>query len=106
MLGKPYAIAQIDPSSKPRKPAPLAGEVHTLTTSRKRKEPELALAIDGQSINVYDVSCLVELPARSTLMSVVSQIAAGHILCRFARDHLHVLPMFVHIAQQGRGDFA
>ena len=56
MIQRPYLLADLQPDL-----AGLPGNVHTtdvlaVTGSEKRKRSELALAIDRQGINVYDVS--------------------------------------------------
>ena len=56
MLGQPYVIAKLQQDADDVYSAPLASEVFTLSRSRKRTRSEISLAIDGQSVNIYDVT--------------------------------------------------
>ena len=56
MLGQPYVIAKLQQDADDVYRAPLASEVFTLSRSRKRTRSEISLAIDGQSVNIYDVT--------------------------------------------------
>lgn len=56
MIQKPYLLADIQPDF-----TGLPGNIHAtdvlaVAGSKKRKRSELALAIDRQGINIYDVS--------------------------------------------------
>ena len=51
----PYRIAEILPDLTGSTGKILANDVYTVTRSRKRKRSEIALAIDRQGVNIYDV---------------------------------------------------
>ena len=54
MIEKPYTLADLPPSLTGSGEI-LAADVHTLTEAWKKKRSELALAIDHESVNLYDV---------------------------------------------------
>ncbi|KAI9740185.1 MAG: hypothetical protein M1834_004763 [Cirrosporium novae-zelandiae] len=53
-IGNPHLLSQL-PRSLNLKGRTFATEVYTLAGSKKRKRAELAVAIDGESVNVYNV---------------------------------------------------
>ena len=56
MIQKPYAMAEI-PQDLTGTPGQIhASDVYAISGSKKRKRSELALAIDRQSVNIYDVT--------------------------------------------------
>ncbi len=55
MIGKPYALADL-PASLIGSGEILAADVHALSGSSKKKRSELAVAIDNESVNIYDVT--------------------------------------------------
>lgn len=57
MIQEPYTLAEF-----PRNPINpngriLAADVFALVGRRKRKRSELAIALDNEGVNIYDVSC-------------------------------------------------
>ena len=59
MIQKPYVLADIPHDITGSPGSILAADVLAITGSKKRKRPELAIAIDRQGISIYDVSlCL------------------------------------------------
>lgn len=56
MIPKPYLLAEIPQDLTGSPGNLLAAEVYAIAGSKKRKRSELALAIDRQGINIYDVS--------------------------------------------------
>ena len=54
MIEKPHTVANLPPSLVGSGEI-LAADVHTLTGSSRKKRLELALAIDNESVNLYDV---------------------------------------------------
>lgn len=55
-LQKPYAIATLPQSIDQSKEQYVVGEVYGgVPGSRKRKRPELAVGVDGEGVNLYDV---------------------------------------------------
>ena len=55
MIQNPYLLADIQQDLTGLHGNVLASEVLAVTGSKKRKRSELALAIDHQGINIYDV---------------------------------------------------
>lgn len=55
MIQRPSTIAQIPRPLDAQHGQILTNDVHNLVNSRKRKRSELAVAVDGESVNVYDV---------------------------------------------------
>ena len=55
MIGKPYTLTDLPPSLIGSGDI-LAADVHTLSGSSKKKRSELAVAIDNESVNIYDVT--------------------------------------------------
>lgn len=61
MIQKPYLLADI-PSNLSGLPGNiLATDVLAVAGYKKQKRSELALAIDGQGINIYDVSLAIQI---------------------------------------------
>lgn len=56
MIQKPYLLAGIQQDSTGLPGNVFAADVLAVAGSKKRKRSELALAIDRQGINIYDVS--------------------------------------------------
>lgn len=56
MIPKPYLLAEIPQDLTGLPGNVLAADVYAVVGSKKRKRSELALAIDRQGINIYDVS--------------------------------------------------
>ena len=56
MIQKPYLLAEIPQDLTDLPGNLLAADVYAVAGSKKRKRSELALAIDRQGINIYDVS--------------------------------------------------
>ena len=56
MLGEPYPVADILADLEGNRPQVLAGDVFAISGSRRRKRSEVALAIDRQGVNIYDVN--------------------------------------------------
>lgn len=59
MIQKPYLIADIPHNLSGLPGNILATDVLAVAGYKKRKRSELALAIDGQGINIYDVSLMI-----------------------------------------------
>ena len=55
MLERPYTIADIPPDLKGSTSETFASDVYAISGSRKRKRSEIALAIDRQGVNIYNV---------------------------------------------------
>ena len=56
MIQKPYVLADIPHDITGSPGNILAADVFAVAGSKKRKRSELAIAIDRQGINIYDVS--------------------------------------------------
>ena len=71
----------------------LTADVHSLAGSKKRKRSELALALDNQSINLYDV--------RTGALSIVHILSSfpgsifktRNLLCRLSADDFYLSTM-------------
>jgi len=59
MIEKPYTLADIPHDIPGALGRILIGDVHAIAGSKKRKRSEIAVAIDHQGINIYDVLALV-----------------------------------------------
>ena len=55
MIGEPYTIAQIPPDLTGKTGKLFTSDVNAVSGSGKKKRSEIAIAIDRQGINVYDV---------------------------------------------------
>ena len=55
MLQVPQVLARIPKSLSAVDNGPLAADVFTLVKGKKRKRSELAVAVNGEAINLYDV---------------------------------------------------
>lgn len=55
MIQKPYTLAEIPRDITGASGNILSGDVFAVTGSKKRKRTELALAIDREGVNIYDV---------------------------------------------------
>ena len=58
MLQLPQVLVRLPRSLSAVGNEPLAADVHTLAKGKKRKRSELAVAINGEAINLYDVCSL------------------------------------------------
>ena len=56
MIQKPYVLADIQHDITGSPGSILAADVFAVAGSNKQKRSELAIAIDRQGINIYDVS--------------------------------------------------
>jgi len=55
MIRKPHTLAEIPQDITGSSGKILAADVHAVAGSKKRKRSELALAIDREGVNIYDV---------------------------------------------------
>lgn len=55
MIEKPYVLAEIPKDITGATGHILTGDIHAIAGSRKRKRSEVAVAIDHQGVNIYDV---------------------------------------------------
>lgn len=55
MIQTPYTLAEISRDITGAPVNILAADVYTIAGPKKRKRTELALAIDRQGVNIYDV---------------------------------------------------
>lgn len=61
MIQKPYLLADIPHNLSGLPGNILATDVLAIAGYKKRKRSELALAVDGQGINIYDVSLTIHI---------------------------------------------
>lgn len=69
------------------------GEVFRLADSKKRKRYEVAVAVDGEAVNIYNVrtgitSLIAQVNAKMSALDPNPQV--GHVLCRSAEILLHL----------------
>ncbi|MCJ1437901.1 hypothetical protein MMC27_007288 [Xylographa pallens] len=74
MLQLPQVLARIPKSLSAVDNGPLAADVFTLVKGKKRKRSELAVAVNGEAINLYDIQA-------STLIASYSVPAAASFTC-------------------------
>ncbi len=55
MIQEPYILSTLPEGPSAGEGRVHAADIHSLAASRKRKRSELALAIDHQGVNIYDV---------------------------------------------------
>lgn len=55
MIQKPYTVAELPESLLNPDGNIWASDVYSIARSKKRKRAELAVAVDGEVINLYDV---------------------------------------------------
>ena len=55
MIQTPYTLANLPVSPHALQGNTFAADVHSLVGSKKRKRAELAVAVDHEGINIYDV---------------------------------------------------
>ena len=56
MIKEPHVVAELPEALGSGGGRSLAANIYSLVGGRKRKRSELALALDNQSVNLYDVS--------------------------------------------------
>lgn len=61
MIQKPYTLVELPKNPIAPNGRTLASDVYALVGSKKRKRGELALALDNESVNIYDVLCNIHL---------------------------------------------
>ncbi len=83
MIQKPYLLAGIQQDLTGSHGNILATDIFTVAGSKKRKRSELALAIDRQGINIYDVSLfsMFQRYLKKAKKSQGSGVKADYILC-------------------------
>jgi len=59
MLQNPYNLADIPPDLTGSVGNVLTSDVQAVAGSKKRKRAELAVAVDRQNVNIYDVDCYI-----------------------------------------------
>lgn len=57
MMQKPYTLVELPKNPIAPGGRTLASDVYALVGSKKRKRSELAIALDNESLNIYDVHC-------------------------------------------------
>ena len=55
MIQRPYTLATLPVPLNASHGKILAADIHSLSGPRKRKRPELAVAVDNDGINIYSV---------------------------------------------------
>lgn len=97
MIRKPYLLADIQQDLTGIPGNVLATDVLAVAGSKKRKRSELALAIDRQGINIYDVSLRSKSKAFLNKLIIVkdSVVKADYIVCDISPGCLY-LPTMLH----------
>lgn len=57
MIQKPYTLVELPKNPIAPNGRTFASDIYALVGSKKRKRSELAVALDNESINIYDVYC-------------------------------------------------
>lgn len=57
MIQKPYTLVELPKNPIAPNGRTFASDIYALVGSKKRKRSELAIALDNESINIYDVYC-------------------------------------------------
>lgn len=57
MIQTPYTLVELSKNPIAPNGRTLASDVYALVGSKKRKRSELAVALDNESISIYDVYC-------------------------------------------------
>lgn len=63
----PYVIAPLPRPVDHVNGRYIVGEVHGIVRGTKRKRSEVAVGIDGEGVNIYDVSCPITLQLQIVL---------------------------------------
>lgn len=106
-IQKPYSIASLPkPVNKSTSPY-FVGDVHgVIPGSRKRKRTELAVGIDGENLNLYDVSA-VHVVFEYLIRHVLTpnqgpRVQPHHFLCPSTSVLFHMPAMFYSNRSQGK----
>ena len=67
MIQTPYTLANLPVSLHASQGRTFAADVHTLVGSRRRKRSELAVALDHEGVNIYDVQSTTNTLCRTLL---------------------------------------
>lgn len=67
MIQTPHTLVNLPVSLHASQSKTFAADVHTLVGSRKRKRPELAVALDHEGVNIYDVHSTNNILCRTLL---------------------------------------
>ncbi len=95
MIQEPYILSILPEAPSAGGGRAHAADIHSLAASRKRKRSELALAIDHQGVNIFDVCYGLWLKAHMrSLTSYLDHILEVSDLVRcFAVNNLHLPTM-------------
>ena len=66
MIQNPYTLVELSKNPIAPNGRILASDVNALVGSKKRKRSELAVALDSESITIYDVYCSSNIENEST----------------------------------------
>lgn len=104
MIQKTYLLADIQQDLTGVHGNVLACDVLAVAGSKKRKRSELALAIDRQGINIYDVSLPSVFQSYFEQADTIigSVIKAHHILCDISSSCLYLPTILCSIASARR----
>ena len=94
-MQNPYTVAPLPRPINRSTGRYVVGDVYGGTPgSKKRKRGELAIGIDGEGVNLYDVGiCHISSLSLSNLnLDISSEI--GRCICSAASNNLHLRPMF------------
>lgn len=85
MIEAPYTWAKIHKNPISANGRVLASDVVGYARGKKRKRPELAVAVDCETVNLYDVTFPTQ--NKITKLLILSSdpiIKTNHVICRFS----------------------
>ena len=95
MLQHPQLLTKLPKSFESEKSRVYTADVHSITGGKKRKRSEIAVAVDDEGINLYDVSttwlALIQL---RPLMFPDTDLQADHDLFGLLRHLVHLSSLF------------
>ncbi len=107
MFNKSYTLTEVPQNLTGSNARILTANVFSVTGSRKRKRSELAVAIDGQGIRIYDVRTYVINTTLYRLMEHLgSNLQASYILCCITSSRVHLSAVFNTSSKARVGPFS
>lgn len=100
MLQEPYTLAEFPKNLIAPNGKILVADVYGLLGARKRKRSELAVALDNDSVNLYDVCASTPTWKNNYSLNLIldSISKAHHILFYFARGSLYLSTMLIPVS--------
>lgn len=99
MTGQPYTVAEIPSYSTTHHSHVFSSNVYAISNNKKRKRSEIALAIDRQGVNIYDVYDTVDSSEnKGVLTKVAPLVATRDLMCHIARSYHHLSTLLLSSA--------